>query len=253
MPVHAISVCYDYVYYRLTEFCEGKGKDPAPPGGSAGYLNFGSVTDYMSKNGYALLIGPNRPLAGHQLKRGDVIVIAGHIGFVNGPDDIDHFIQVEGTSRDPNARYSMSNLPRHETLGGRRGGFFQGDTLKQFLDRPFSKPTGFNVWRRDTCLWAGNFKGNDTSGYAMNINLQENKGKVTGGWTFFHKSAGANVTATITSATVVGNTLQGTWTQTGVPMTGNFTWRWLADGNCNAFEGSFNGTRYWTRMNRSGR
>jgi hypothetical protein len=68
------------------------------------------------------------------LQHGDVILVPGHVGFVNGPDNIDHFIQVEGTSRSE-VLYDTSKLPHHTMLGGLRGGFFAGDTLGVIRNR----------------------------------------------------------------------------------------------------------------------
>ncbi len=99
----------------------------------------------------------------------------------------------------------------------------------------------------DAACWNGTFGGTDTGRHTMTINLTQGAdGTVTGGWRF--NQSGTLVKATITEATVKGNSLEGKWTQTGVEMSGSFVWTWLPDQNCKAFEGSFNGTKYWIKM-----
>lgn len=97
--------------------------------------------------------------------------------------------------------------------------------------------------------WTGHFAGSDISGYGMDINLQEQSGTVTGGYSYYHKAQGKQVRAVILDATVQGDTLRGRWKQVeGVSAEGQFEWRWLSGEKCMAFEGTFDGTRYWQRM-----
>jgi hypothetical protein len=101
-----------------------------------------------------------------------------------------------------------------------------------------------------TC-WTGHFSGTDISGYAMDINLVETDGRVEGGYTYYHKAQGQDVTAILTVTVVEGDTLKGTWKQIkGILAEGRFEWKWLPNERCRAFEGTFDGTKYWQRMNR---
>lgn len=89
------------------------------------------------------------------------------MGYVDGPNNIWHFIQVEGTSR-LDKKWDVSNLPiandkrkgthlPEPTLDdktkwplisyGPRGGLFMGSTLKEFLEAPYIKATTYEVWR----------------------------------------------------------------------------------------------------------
>lgn len=96
--------------------------------------------------------------------------------------------------------------------------------------------------------WTGRYAGNDISGYGMDININESFGKVTGGYTYYHKGQQKYVTAVI-DGVVEGNAIKGRWRQvSGIVAEGNFVWRWLAGKECSAFEGSFDGTKYWQRM-----
>ncbi len=140
----AVMVCYDYVYYRLT------GNDPDPKGGSGRYLDREAVERYLTANHYKPMLSQ---VHGNQLQAGDVIFLNGHVGYANGPDNIDHFIQLQGTSRDPNAVYNADRLPKHEVLAGLDGGFFRGglyrgESLDVFLSRPYRPTSGYVVWRR---------------------------------------------------------------------------------------------------------
>ena len=102
-----------------------------------------------------------------------------------------------------------------------------------------------------SACWTGRFKGNDISGYAMEINLVEMDGRVDGGYTYYHKGQGQNVAAVITNAVIEGGVLRGTWKQVkGVAGEGKFEWRWLPNEKCRIFEGTFDGTKYWLRMTR---
>jgi len=105
--------------------------------------------------------------------------------------------------------------------------------------------------REPTGCWTGHFKGNDTSGYAMNINLRQTDGSVEGGYTYYHRGQQKQVSAIITDTAVTGNTLRGTWKQvSGIIAQGRFEWKWLPGSECQAFEGTFDGTKYWHRMAR---
>ncbi|MFH1091306.1 MAG: hypothetical protein V1742_07030 [Pseudomonadota bacterium] len=99
--------------------------------------------------------------------------------------------------------------------------------------------------------WTGRFAGLDTSGYAMDINLTEKDGIVTGGYSYFHKGENKQVTAIIVNAKIEGDRLRGTWKQIkGIIAEGPFEWKWLPGQKCQAFEGTFSGTKYWHRMTR---
>jgi hypothetical protein len=192
-PAHAIQVCYDYVYSRLT------GTDPTPPGGPGQYLGRDTVTRYLTQRGYQPLAVPP---PGDQLQQGDVILVPGHVGFVNGPDNIDHFIQVEGTSRS-GVKYDTGTLPHHTTLGGQRGGFFKGDTLAGFLSRPFRTPDRYVVWRRGAQgglvgTWNGIFERQDT-----------------------HQTGGVRTEFTLTNGQLGGWHYQPSWTMAQVSVAGN--------------------------------
>lgn len=102
-----------------------------------------------------------------------------------------------------------------------------------------------------SCNWTGTFEGKDTVGQEMTITLTQTEEKVSGGWQFISKGAdkGKTVTATISDATLSGNALKGSWAQDKADIkSGSFEWTWL--GNCDAFEGTFNGTKFWLRMAR---
>lgn len=102
-----------------------------------------------------------------------------------------------------------------------------------------------------TGCWTGRFRGTDTSGYAMDINLRETDGRVEGGYAYYHRGKQRQVTAVITDAVITGRALRGTWRQvSGIPAEGRFEWTWLPGSECQAFEGSFDGIRYWRRMTR---
>jgi hypothetical protein len=143
-PTLAIQVCYDYVSYRLT------GIDPAPPGRPQNpYLSYDLLTESLKKKNYAPL---SQQPAGHQLQKGDVIFLPGHVGIANGPDDIDHFIIVWGTST-KSVRYAPTSLPNFDSKSGLVGGRYLHDTLKQFRMRQFSAqrsgtPSNYVVWRQ---------------------------------------------------------------------------------------------------------
>ena len=150
-PVLAIQVCYDYVSYRLT------GIDPAPPGRpEKAYLDYKRLTDLLREKHYAPL---STPPTGQQLEKGDVIFLPGHVGIANGPDNIDHFIIVQGTSTkglryDPRASQPQPiALPPFEQQSGKVGGLYRGDTLSVFRMRQFSAqrsgiPSSYEVWRQ---------------------------------------------------------------------------------------------------------
>jgi hypothetical protein len=159
-PVRAIAVCYDYVYYRLT----GIDPDPKAAGkGWSGYLGRADIERYLKKKGYAPL---QIPPSGSQFKRGDVIFIPTHVGFANGPDNIDHFLQLStALTLDPKAVYDATRLPNHEVIAGlmgldgkfARGGLYKGDTLERFLSRPYVRTSSYIVWRvgPKTSAWDG--------------------------------------------------------------------------------------------------
>jgi hypothetical protein len=155
MPAQAIRVCYDYVYYRLTEFIDKTGIDPYPPGSPPGYMNAGHITDYLTpKHYYAMSPTP----APDMWKKGDVIFVSGHVGFVNGPNDIDHYIQLLGEGSDQNVAYPARNLPLYADLKVQRkvpdgfpkwvGGLYRNNSVDDFLGAPFQRPASYQVWRK---------------------------------------------------------------------------------------------------------
>lgn len=149
MPAQAIVVCHDYTLYRLT------GEDPRPKG-SPGKQGSGVSTlrTYLREHGYrsfpmstAAETDPGKVQS--LLKPGDVIILReDHSGYVNESGRIDHFIQVEGTSKE-DVKYDAEGLPSHESLNGKAGGLYRDDTFEQFLDRPYRKsPRAVEVWRK---------------------------------------------------------------------------------------------------------
>jgi len=119
-----------------------------------------------------------------------VIFLPGHVGFANGPDRIDHFIQLEGTSRNVNAVYNADKLPRHDAFRNLNGGFFRGglylgDSLAQFLARPYSASTSYQVWRR-CAQWdiSGEWVLKQSNGYAPMFVLSQNGTQLTGHGTY---------------------------------------------------------------------
>jgi hypothetical protein len=85
----------------------------------------------------------------------------------------------------------------------------------------------------------------------MEINLVEKNGKVEGGYAYYHKGQGQNVTAVISNAVIEGDVLRGTWKQIkGIMGEGKFEWKWLPNEKCRVLEGTFDGTKYWLRMTR---
>jgi hypothetical protein len=164
-PAHAVAVCYDYAIFRVS------GTDPRPivDPRMQGTTRLDLVTILKGK-GYAPL--PTM-LAASDLKAGDVIFTgrpsfgepgeeSRHVGYVEGPNSISHFLQVQGTST-RNVHWDAANLPRGGQLPlptpaqkavwgnlvvfGPHGGWFPGDTLPGFLEKPEIKPTTYEVWR----------------------------------------------------------------------------------------------------------
>jgi hypothetical protein len=150
-PAFAIQVCYDYVYYRVA------GADPAPPGRpDKAYLSDTRLKAFLEqKLHYSPL---SRKVAGDELQSGDVIFLPGHVGIANGPDSIDHFIILEGTSTkgvryNPQAHALPRPDPTPRDQGGKIGGLYRGDTLSDFRMRQFSAqrsgiPANYVVWRQ---------------------------------------------------------------------------------------------------------
>ena len=149
MPAQAIVVCHDYTLYRLT------GKDPRPKGspGKQGSA-VSTLRAYLREHGYrafpittALETDPDKVQG--LLKPGDVIILRDdHSGYVNESGRIDHFIQVEGTSR-VDVKYDAGELPSHASIDPKIGGLYRDETIKQFVDRPFRKePLIVEVWRK---------------------------------------------------------------------------------------------------------
>jgi hypothetical protein len=152
LPAHAIRVCYDYVYYRLTEFLDRTGVDPNPPNSRPGYMSAKDVTDYLTPKHYYAMSPTPTP---DKWKRGDVIFVSGHVGFVNGPNDIDHYIQLFGESTNQNVAYPARNLPLYEELKQQRtvpegiprwvGGLYRNNSLEDFLKAPFQRPASYQI------------------------------------------------------------------------------------------------------------
>jgi hypothetical protein len=176
-PALAIQVCYDYVAYRLT------GVDPAPPGRpDKPYQSDKTLKALMGKN-YALV---SPPPAGHQLQKGDVIFLPGHVGIANGPNNIDHFIILYGTST-KGLRYVATSPPGFDSKSGRVGGLYRGDTLAQFRMRQFSAqrsgvPASYEVWRQKAQYVKGrrligpvNIPARNATATAVGITLEKGK------------------------------------------------------------------------------
>ena len=154
IPAQAISVCYDYVYWRVT------GTDSGPVGASK-YSSEGDVIDALRKKGYEPLSGPDKPgLDGKNLRKNDVIIMTKHIGIADGPNSISHYIQcLEVNNPHPISKpYNVRNLPLAQPRGNqcRAGGFYQGSTLREFLTTPSwalrqgAENITYQVWRQ-TC------------------------------------------------------------------------------------------------------
>lgn len=148
-PARAIVVCHDYTLYRLT------GKDPRPKG-SPGKQGSGVKTlrDYLSEKNYkpfpmSNAAATNKAMVQRILKPGDVIIIRDdHSGFVNAAGKIDHFIQVEGTSR-LDVKYDAHALPLNADLKGKKGGLYVNETFAEFLSRVHSQVNlTVEVWRK---------------------------------------------------------------------------------------------------------
>jgi len=145
-PLFGIVWCHDYTYYRVS------GQDPSPndnkPGKGIG-INPSKLRKYLIDHGYKPFPYTNAaqmPGAGKRLKNGDVVIIDdAHSGYVTGSDMIDHFIQVFGSS---GKKHDVQNLPK-APIPGKVGGLYSGDTLKQFINRRFSKIfKSMEVWRK---------------------------------------------------------------------------------------------------------
>jgi hypothetical protein len=109
---------------------------------------------------------------------------------------------------------------------------------------------GFRISAETPC-WTGHFTGTDTSGYAMDVRLTERNGTVEGGYSYLHEAHGKQVRAILLDARMDGDMLSGRWKQVeGIPAEGRFQWHWLPGERCKAFEGSFNGTKFWNRISR---
>jgi hypothetical protein len=149
-PVQAVIICYDYAHYRLT------GADPTPPGSTDNSKQEADIKAYLNVNRYYVVT--ERP-SGAQLKKDDIVFVTGHIGVVNGPDNIDHYIQIphDRFKREEwelrGKRYPVNALPAPVTkilTGGETltGGFFQRDTLEMFFSRRSRRPATYEVWRK---------------------------------------------------------------------------------------------------------
>ncbi len=145
---HAIVVCHDYTYYRVTcsnGQCRDANDLPARGSGSLrealtalGYKPFPITTTAVS----------DPELAGSLLKPGDVLFLRdAHSGFVNANYTIDHFLQLLGQI---GVRRSPNDLPRFVDGSGQPGGLFLGDSLSRFLRRPIldGPLVSLEVWRR---------------------------------------------------------------------------------------------------------
>jgi hypothetical protein len=174
-PVSAVEVCYDYVSYRLTR------QDPNPEGSGIHYLDRSTLVDKVLKadKGYAPL--PQQP-SGKNLKPGDVIFLPGHVGYADGPDRIDHFLQFEGANSAKKAVFNAATLPAHNVV---RGGLYRGDSLAQFLARPYRAANGYEVWRRcEEWDISGDWIITQGNGYAPTFSLSQNGTQLTGHGTY---------------------------------------------------------------------
>lgn len=147
VPAYAITVCHDYTLFRITEnnprFKTGPLKKDR--------TSVEELRAHLESQGYKRFpytnAAENPEKAGSFLKPGDVIILRDdHSGYVSAPGRIDHFIQVFGAS---GTKYDAGNLPSHASLGGKVGGLYLNETLKDFLCRPFYKGTDrrVEVWR----------------------------------------------------------------------------------------------------------
>jgi hypothetical protein len=139
--------------------------DPRPPGSRESQgLGLAAVLQVMKNKGYTELTGPNKPgWDGQKLKNEDVIVMNGHIGFANGPNNISHYIQCipyppEGASgplvgsiaRDAE-KYTVDQLRK---MRCKLGGLYEGVTMASFLTTPSwarrlgVEKVGYHVWRK---------------------------------------------------------------------------------------------------------
>jgi hypothetical protein len=180
-PVYAITVCYDYVYFRITNRDDRQ------------RLGLGDVLQEMRVKGYKELTGQEKPgLDGTQLVAGDVIVMPGHIGYANGPNSIDHYIQcipINSTSlvgsNDVTA-HPQGQLPTL-ILGKtcRLGGFFANATLRDFLEttarpsrsKPRAEAVSYQVWRALARNWNWTCCGDNENLYSGTIEIKSENGK----------------------------------------------------------------------------
>jgi hypothetical protein len=257
-PADAITYCWDYVYYRFLAYGSRSTEDP----NSQNVKN--DTNKFTRKQLEHLLTGNNYwPLTpappGNQLKKGDVIFMpakgtTGHVGFVNGPDNIDSFIIVEGTgvktgsypalpapppTHDEVATNGLPNgVAPPRPVGSFRGGVYKGDSLAAFLNVHYDpnapKPNwvghgDYAVYRKRLCHgfqghWKTNWDQMTISGTSGTYVYQGGhlSGAVSGIWR---------------GDATVYDVFSGTWSQTGNGRTGWFKFTLAPNGD--AFTGEW--------------
>jgi hypothetical protein len=166
VPARAIKVCHDYTFYRVTALVEGKSRD-------SNTTSADTLRQYLRSQGYQLKFtttmrkGDAAPDIQKELKLGDVVFMgAGHSGYVGGVG-IDHFIIVEGTSRN-NVTYKPGEWPYAPLPGGKAGGLHVSHTLKRMRESLFTlNPITVEVWRRDHLELAGVWRDNGGNEYRI--------------------------------------------------------------------------------------
>ena len=215
-PAYGVTVCFDYVLYMLT------GTDPRPVGDHRMQgTSAGDVIAVLNSQGYKRL---SRMPAGNELKAKDVIFLGtSHVGYVAAPDSIYHFLQVEGTSR-TNVKYDAGALPKHQDLGGKRGGYFEGDSLADFLSRPYIPATSYEVWRQSTLVGLVGVWSWSASVYSGNFSItsQQPDGTFTGQF-----SATTPQDVGTIQGSVQGDTIQ--FTRSGIWQGKPFIQNWTAN------------------------
>jgi hypothetical protein len=154
-PAQAIIVCHDYSLYRVT------GIDPNPSSSTNPQTGVGGLRSKLTELGFELFRITNSAAqdpeeTARHLKPGDVLVLRDdHSGYVNESGTIDHFVQLSNLDKiTPIVRHDASALPKHPFPGWKYGGLFLGDTLRDFLEKPFLSILNpgltkrLEVWRR---------------------------------------------------------------------------------------------------------